>query len=169
MSSSETLSGRPKLGTGVAVALIVLAGILIFIETRHGGEPDSGNAKGFFTVDDGRTWFADDITRLPPFEKDGKQAVRAFVFRCGSGTEFVGYLQRFTPQGKQAIEKLQSPDPNRTGPPDSSGIRMAYSAGREVKRPGDAKWISGADGLESLRITKVTCPNGGGDAVMVEP
>jgi hypothetical protein len=35
----------------------------------------------YFTTDEGKTWFADDIGKLPPFDKDGKEAVR---FTCSS-------------------------------------------------------------------------------------
>ena len=169
MTVRESISRNPRVGMGAATLLAVVAGILIFFETRQDSTPASANANAYFTVDDGKTWFVDDMTKLPPFDKDGKQAVRAFVYRCPDGKLFVGYLQRFTPEAKRAIEALDHGDPNRKGPPDTSGIRMAYTVGREVKRPGDAKWISGADGLKAAQMLNVKCPNGGGDAVMVEP
>jgi hypothetical protein len=169
MNAREALSRHPRLSMTAAIVCVLIAIASLLLQTRGGSAPSAGNAKAFFTVDDGQTWFTDDLTNLPPFDKDGKQAVRAFVFRCSDGKEFVGYLQRFTPDAKRAIEKINTPDPNRTGPPDTSGVRMAYTSGREVKRPGDTKWTSGADGPKSAQIISIKCPNGGGDAVAVEP
>jgi hypothetical protein len=168
MNAREALSKHPGVGIGAAVACVLLAVGIIFLQTRGNSTPSEGDAKAFYTVDDGQTWFADDLMNLPPFDKDGKQAVRAFVFQGSDGKQFVGYLQRFTPEAKRAIEKISTPDPNRTGPPDASGIQMAYTVGREVKRPGDAKWINGGEIQKSLQITKVKCPDGS-DAVAVKP
>src|SRR5271170_6898157 len=140
MHLRKTISNSPRLGLGAAGVFVLLCAVFVFLQMRGGNAPSEGNAKAFFSADDGKTWFADDMTNVPPYDKDGKQAIRAFVFRCSDGKEFVGYLQRFTPDAKRAIEQRQTPDPNRTGPPDTSAIRMAYTVGREVKRPGDAKW-----------------------------
>lgn len=169
MNLRETISQRPGLGIGAAVVLVLFGVGFAWLQTGGRAAPSAGNAKAFFSVDDGKTWFADDLTNVPPYEKDGKQAVRAFVYRCSDGTQFVGYLQRFTPAAKSAIEQIQTPDPNRKGPPDTSGVRMAYTVGREVKRPGDAEWVSGAQGLLSTQIIAVKCPKGGGDATQIEP
>lgn len=169
MTVRESISRNPRIGVGAAALLAVVAGILIFFETHQDSAPASANANAYFTVDDGKTWFIDDMTKLPPFDKDGKQAVRAFVFRCPDGKQFVGYVQRFTPAAKQAILAIENGDPNRKGPPDTSGIRMAYTVGRQIKRPGDTRWTSGGDGLKAIQIITVKCPDGGGEATMVEP
>jgi hypothetical protein len=169
MNAREALSKHPRLSMGAAIVCVLIAIASFLVQTRGVAAPSAGDAKAFFTVDDGQTWFTDDLTSLPPFEKDGKQAVRAFVFQCSDGNKFVGYLQRFTPDAKRAIEKISTPDPTRTGPPDTSGVRMAYTVGREVKRPGDKKWISGGDGPKSAQIISIKCPNGGGDPVAVKP
>jgi hypothetical protein len=41
--------------------------------------------------------------------------------------------------------------------------------GREVKRPGDAKWVSTVNPRLTAPILTVKCPDGGTDAAMVEP
>ena len=57
------------------------------------------------TVDDGATYFPDDANKIPPFTKDGKEAVRARVFSCDGGkTKYVAYLERITPKAKAAID-----------------------------------------------------------------
>jgi hypothetical protein len=168
MNAREAISKHPRLSMGAGVLLILVAVASFLLQTRGSSAPAEGDAKAFFTVDDGQTWFTDDLTNLPPFDKDGKQAVRAFVFHCSDGKEFVGYLQRFTPAAKRAIDKVSHPDPNHAGPLDASGIQMAYTVGREVKRPGETTWINGGEILKSLQISKVKCPNGG-DVVAVKP
>jgi len=45
--------------------VIVLATILIAIQWSGGSGQSSDQA--FFTIDDGQTWFADDISNLPPY------------------------------------------------------------------------------------------------------
>ena len=44
---------------------------------------------------------------LPPFDHDGKQAVRAFVFRCEGGKPFVAYLLRYKEGSQNQIELLK--------------------------------------------------------------
>jgi hypothetical protein len=165
----EKLSQRPRFGIGAAIVLVLLCVVFLFMQMRGRAAPSPGNAKAFFSVDDGKTWFTDDLTNVPPYDKNGQQAVRAFVYRCTDGTKFVGYLQRFTPDAKRAIEQIQTPDPNHKGPPDTDAVRMAYTIGRQVKRPGDPNWIGGDQGLLSAKIIAVKCPNGGGEAVQIEP
>lgn len=168
MNLRESLARRPQLGVGAAVAFLLIAIVLVVHELRPNSPPADINAKAYFTTDGGKSWFADDMTNIPPYQKDGKEAVRAFVFKCADGKEFVGYLQRFTPDGKRAIEAIQTPNPNHHGPPDTSQIRMAYTTGREVKRPDDADWTNGGDLAKCAQIISVKCPNGGA-ADMVEP
>ena len=65
--------------------------------------------QSWYTDDDGKTWYADDKSLSPPIDHNGKTAVRAYVFSCDGGKhEFVGYLERYTPDARQAIEQARS-------------------------------------------------------------
>jgi hypothetical protein len=172
MSLRETLAEKPGRSVAVVGALLIVGVVIIAYQHRGSGNSiGANNSQAFFSIDDGKTWFADDAAKIPPFEKDGKQAVRAYVFRATDGTKFVNYLERFTPQAKQLMEDAQKPaDPKVPPPPGRSGqIQSALIAGREVKRPGDAKWVSSADFREAAKVTAIKSPNGSDQATQVEP
>lgn len=172
MSLRETLAENPRRAAAVVGGLLIVAVAVIAYQLRGSSNSvASGTSSAFFSIDDGKTWFADDAGKIPPFDKDGKQAVRAYVFRSADGTKFVNYLERFTPQAKQLMEDAQKPaDPKVPPPPGRSGaIQSALIAGREVKRPGDAKWISSADFREASKVTAIKTPNGSTSATPVEP
>lgn len=159
----EAINRHSKLVGGGAVTLLVL---LIIWQAW----PESG-PQAYYTVDDGKTFFAAKL-QAPPIEHGGQQAVRAMVFSSDGGkTKFVGYLMRFTPQGKAAADLALSDPKYRGGP----------LGGQEVKRPGDAQWVAGgnlgkpvapvkgaAAGKTYQQVISVTAP-GGGPAVVVEP
>lgn len=85
----------------------------------------------YFTVDDGKTFFAASSDNIPPFDYDGQQAVLADVFQC-DGKKFVGYMERFTPKyHDEVVAHGLTPD--------------AMRFGRELKKPGDAKWFHPSD------------------------
>ena len=169
MNLREKLSENPaRVGLIVGALLLACISLVLF---QGGGFSRGGSAgtRAFFSVDDGKTWFADNAQRIPPFDKDGKQAVLAHVYRAAGGTKFVNHLERFTPDAKRALEEANKPDLNRKGPGDASAIQAAYLGGREVKRPGDAKWISSANVREASQVMAIKAPDGRADAVPVEP
>jgi hypothetical protein len=171
MSFRATLIEKPIRAVALAVGLLVIGVFLIGSQMRSAGTPVS-HSKAFFTIDDGRTWFPDDATKLPPFDKDGKQAVRAYVFQCASGKPFVNHLERFKPEAKRTLEDAGKADPNpkASGPPKNlPALQSAYTGGREVKRPGDAKWIGTANFRDAAQVMAVKCPDGSADAQPVEP
>ena len=162
------MDSRKTLAVVGGALLLVVVLVVVFVQKR-GSATVGDRTEAFFTVDDGKTWFADNADRIPPFDKDGKQAVLAHVYRAADGTKFVNYIERFTPEGKRALEEANKPDPHRKGPGDPSAIQAAYIGGREIKRPGDAKWVSSANVREASKITAVKAPNGGTDATPLDP
>jgi len=145
MATREIINQRPVMSGVVAVVATVIALGAIFF-TRSSDDAYKP-AQAYFTVDDGRTYFADDVTRLPPFDRNGQEAVQCYLFRCGE-TRFVGYLMKLPPPVKQEME--------------------AYAAaGREypglnpmamVKKPGDKEWVSAGSAVGST-LMQVRCPN----------
>jgi hypothetical protein len=107
-------------------------------------------------VDDGRTRFADDWERNPPFEHDGKQAVRLHLFSCdGGNTTFVGYLQKF-PQ--ETLQKYRDKGVDLATVEDEE---LAAEGGWLYNRPGDTEWLSDRDpGGKYLEVITVRCPDG---------
>ena len=129
----------------VGVVLIVVSAALIIYQVRSAGG-SKPVTKAFYTVDDGQNWFADSSERLPPFDHEGKQAVRAYVFRYGSGKPFVGYLERFTENAKKQLEKIPAPSSQSPDKAPSfeqqSFVNQIKAAGSEIKKPGGNRWYS---------------------------
>jgi hypothetical protein len=139
--------------TVVVIALgIVLVSTVLAFHDRIGAKPGrSGEA--FFSIDDGKTWFADDIRKIPPFEYRGKVAVRAYVFSCDDGkTKWTAYLERYTAAAKKQIEDTGAA-PAFLGPMGAPG--------REIKRPGADRWIDASALPEAAKVIQLKCPHGG--------
>jgi hypothetical protein len=128
----------------VAIAIIVGALVLIFVQQRGASTPMKTQV--FFTVDDGATLFTDDSTTQPPFDYNGKQAVRAFAYTCDGGSHrFVQYLMKF----RNAT--IQRP-----------GMTPQQSATPMVKKPGQSAWID-LSSPKALAIYLPVCPAGDGN------
>ena len=96
--------------------------------------------------------------------KDGKEAVRAYVYRASDGTEFVGFMERYSVEGKKILEAaLARPPEQQTDDPF-----MAVAGALEWKKPGDADWVSASD-PRAERVVKVVSPKGASDTVSPVP
>lgn len=168
MGLRETLNQNPGITTiGIAVIIVVAVGLVVM--SLIGGEGSSAGPsnKAWFSDDDGNSWFADDRSKIPPFDHKGKQAVRAHVYTCDGGkTKFVGWLERYTPEGKKQLEAQRA----RFG--DSSfALESEGSSGvREIKKPktGDKGWVNSSDASASS-IIDVKCPDGTTDTLELAP
>jgi hypothetical protein len=107
----------------------------------------------FLTVGVGKTHFSAPADQLPPVQVNNMTAYRAFV--CTSGnTKWVGYLERYTPEGKAkeiADRRLANTQANRI-------ISPLQPDGIEVNRPADVAWIKLSDIRRSAGIMDVRCP-----------
>jgi hypothetical protein len=110
--------------------------------------------KAFYTVDDGQTWFVDEIHKASPFDKDGKEACRVMVYQCG-GKQFAGYLQRYTAEGRAKFAELA----NKPYLEVVKEITELSTTATEVKKPGDKTWVPAGDDKAS-EIMDVACPSG---------
>jgi hypothetical protein len=136
------------------LALCFIAWTLMTPTPNTAGPPD----EAFYTTDDGKTLFADDAAKVAPFDHDGRQAVRAYVFTCDGGTTgFVQYLEKYSDEVKRQLE----PQSGRPGwrPPTSMAL---------VKRPGPGQWVPGMS-QEASRLTLPSCPGGKGPPRQVTP
>jgi hypothetical protein len=153
----ETLQKRPSLAAAAAGVMIVGGAIAIYVQARDFGS--SGEGRAFFTTDDGKTFFADRNTRLAPFEKDGKQAVRAHVFECG-GQRVVGYLSCYRPEAIRATQEPKAARDAGQPPPNPQALAAVGTAGLLLKRPGDPGWVSQADAALATQVRLFRCPDG---------
>jgi hypothetical protein len=151
MSLREAVN-RNQLLTGAIIAAVLLLSIVLVIYRVTGS--GAGVGKAYYTDDDGQSLFADSASRLPPFQRDGREAVRAVVLTCDGGHgRFIGWLEKYTPEAQAAYERQgadSSPSRAMMGP---------MASGVLVKKPGDSLWVSQQD-PRYLRIVGIVCPDG---------
>jgi hypothetical protein len=154
MAIRETLDRRKNVTLVISGLVIVVAAIIIFYESR----PPSLQKidKAFYSDDDGQTYFVDSIDKLFPFDHNGKQAYRAYVFKSSDGTIFVGYLARYTDSARAKLQQLMARPYNEV----AQQIADTVSAGTEIKKPGDSTWYSQTS-PRAAEILVPKPPNGG--------
>jgi hypothetical protein len=155
MELREKLEENQKTLAIVVGGLVLVAIVVAFFSMRSGRRGFMGSAKPqfYYTVDDGKTWFEDDATQLPPFQHDGKTAVRVQVYKCGdNGQPFAGYLQRIDDAAHKSATAA------RAAGKSQQDVETIYQYSLEVKKPGDTKWVSIRDrASEAIMIQK--CPD----------
>jgi hypothetical protein len=153
----ETLNKNQTLTTGATIGIIVIA-IVIIVWQMMPEKPQRILTKAYYTVDDGKTWFEDTADKLAPYDHEGKEAVRAHLFRCGeNGEKFVGYLEKLDPRAKARLDEFNS-NPSNKGRVMPGQAEMEEGA-RLVKRPGAPKWMPEAS-PNAAQITTIKCKDG---------
>jgi hypothetical protein len=152
----ETLNRNQVATSAITAGIIVLALIFIFRSSCSGGP--SIPTQAYYTDDDGATYFTDKVGILPPFQHNGKEAVLANVFKCGSGKPFVAFMTKYTPEAQKAIKDYAAtPDKDkmRMPPPE-----MARMAGTLYKKPKEGAWLGQRDMMAQQQVMSVKCPDG---------
>jgi hypothetical protein len=164
MGLRETINKNPAASAGVVggIVLLVLVWLVysMFLSNSVPTGAPAGPTQAYFSDDDGATWFADDIANIAPYDHNGKQAVRCYVFSTdGGATTFAGYLERYTPTGKSHAEHARTADPKDIDDPES----VVTSKDIEVKKPKDpaAPWVKTSDPT-AIKILNVKAPDKSG-------
>ena len=125
-------------------ALIVAAVAAWALWPNHGGGPSHGGTPGqaFFSTDEGKNLFSDSVRNLPPFQRDGKEALRAYVFKGADGKPFVSCLVRYTPEAKKQLEAIYARSSEKPNPFITNQLELD---GMEVKAPGQNAWFKKSD------------------------
>jgi hypothetical protein len=161
----EKLNENPAITTGATIGIIAIAVIFIGYQLFSGSGSVKIPTETWYTTDDSSpegalaAMFADDINKIPPITKDGKEAYRAYVFTCDGGkTKFVAYLLRYTKDAKAKLEAaMANPEQQRADP----GLQETLAQnGAEVKRPGKDPWIKQSDYEKSRFVMDIKCPDG---------
>jgi hypothetical protein len=155
----ETLNKNPALTSAVAGVLVVLAIVYIFWSNKGGQNEFKPVTQYYYTVDDGKTLFADSKDKIVPFMKDGKEAVKARVFRCGSkGKPQTAWLEKYTPAGKAEMEKYAAQ--NQPGQPRGRNPAEYDPKYMLVKKPLTGAWVNVAEkAAEATKIRDTGCPD----------
>ena len=160
MGIREQLNEHPGATTGITAAIVTLAiGFIVWQVIPHA----PGAGKVYSSTDDGASYFADDASKIPPYDSGGKQAVRAYVYQCASGKPFVLYLEKYTDEGKKQMEQMNNRPANSPPPP-----AMDPNAVTLVKKPGTGTWVGVRD-PNFAKIKEVKCPDGSTNATPVLP
>jgi len=157
MGIRDRVNENSRITLAFVASIVVLAIVAIVVQVlgnRRG--PATKMPDSYFTVDDGKTFFAASSSNLPPFDYKGSQAVRAYVFEC-NGKRFVGFVERWQPDARKLML-------------EGKGTPQTRVYGWVLKRPGDATWIKSGDFPGVGRLMDVRCPDGsGGTPEPVEP
>jgi hypothetical protein len=157
MGVRETLNKQPAITTGATIGIILLALIFIIYQVVGGGNHIKIPTKAYYTTDDGASYYKDDINLIAPYDYSGKQAVKADVFKCAGGSEFVGYLEKYSADAKKVLDDSRS----HPGPADFGKTADAKARGLLVKAPltGDNGWVKNYRPA-AQKIVTVKCPGG---------
>lgn len=163
MSIRETLNKNSTTSTALAVVVLIAAvGLLLGMFWRPSPYKKGGYTEVFFTNDDGQTYFADNRLKVPPYDKDGKPAVRAQVVRCGSGKPFVAFMSRYNERAAKSLNEAAA------GGKLTQEMLDGYFLQTEAKKPGEKEWVS-ADKASETGVTTITCPKAGDRPLPVYP
>ena len=165
MGIREQLNQKPAITTGATIGIMVLALGFIVYEIRGGS---SGQYRvltdRFYSDDDGATYFKDSLTKIAPYDHDGKQAVVANVFRCQGGKPFVGYLQRYTAKGVKAMTAAAAKTATPSVGPNPIDELQQTESEYSLPMAGDKGWKKAtAKGADA--ILNVKCPEGNNDTL----
>ena len=161
----ESFLRKPKLPILLLTAIVVALIAVIWNNHRSAIAEANATPQAYFTVDDGASCFVDSADLIPPFDHQGKPAYRARVFSNDGGDKkkWVGYLERYTPQGKSQIERARRGE----GDPESVVLRLLANS-VEVKKPGQDRWVVVSD-PSAKAIIEPKAPDGGPDGIQVLP
>ena len=167
----ESVNRHPKTVIA-AIGLMVLVAVGFTVQQQR--PPGMNPPKyAYFSDDDGKTFFKDAATLVPPFDHGGKQAVAAYVFSGTDGKPFVAYLERaIGGEGRAKVEQarrdLMTRAMQQAVPMPDSELMELINRNLEVKRPGDRAWV-GATDPRAGPIMSVTVGDAGAPAAPVQP
>jgi hypothetical protein len=149
----DIVNARPVVTAGVCV-VVIAAGLWWGMRRSVPHVPTAvGTGQIYFSADDGSTWKAFSQYSLPPFEDGGKTWVRAHVFKCGSESPTVKYLEQYPPAARERLASLQN-----NGGVLAEAMDQFEKRGTLVKRPGDKDWVvKEPTDAASTAITDVMC------------
>lgn len=162
MSIRERLQGSKVTGVAVAASLLFIAAIAVAVQFWPQKRPDL--ARQYYTVDDGQTWFSDEVSHVAPFDRDGKAAVIAEIYTYDDGSKtFCAYLAKYTDDAKKRLE-TEIADAQAKGQP-ADAVPLLHDAlfmrsNTLVKLPGpNNSWLAYTDPRAS-EIFSIHSPDG---------
>lgn len=159
MGLREKLVQNKPLAVTLVAGIFVAAGVSMVYQFRNGMPARPEVPRVYFTVDDGRSYFADSADQIAPFTKDGKQAVRAHVYSC-NGKPFVAFLERYTTSALETMNQAtEMSNSGRGAEIDRPKVENAARNGLEVKHAGADKWLMRNTAAGQDIAVKIICPD----------
>lgn len=145
------------------ILMVVFAGSYLIYTQRP--QPRPQGDKAFYTVDDRQTWFIDSVYKTPPFERDGKIAVRAMVYSYDDGRrQFCPIVEQYTPEMKKSLDDAIAQAYRYEKPLSSISLfnSLETAGGIEVKLSGPGHdWVRRSDLPEAAKIfASIKAPDG---------
>jgi hypothetical protein len=143
--------------------MLLIAGAII--ARQYWPEKKANLSQAYFTDDDGKTWFSDSATLVPPIDHDGKTAIFAEIYSYDGGSkQFCAYLEKYTPDAKRRLEASIAEAVKNGQPPGSAALfqdRWFMQSAIMVKAPGagDDKWLSEVDPT-AASVMSIHSPDG---------
>jgi hypothetical protein len=155
MGLRQKLNESKPLSIGLAVLLAVLAGGLIYYETRTVPLMDINHL--WYTDDEGKTWFLDTAYRVAPFDHNGKQAYIAHMFKSEKGAIWCAFIERYTADSQKKFQAALD-EAAKNGKPPESVSREDFLT--EVRKPNTTEWVLGTDFANSPKVMGTSSPDG---------
>ena len=156
MSLRETMNKNKNISVGITIAIILAAFVFIYYQIKGESIPEAPPQMAYYTTDEGKTYFADDQMHEVPFDHNGQQAVRAWLYTCGESKEKkMGYLERYTAAFLKQVAQAKA----SKQPMDPMIIVEQGDTIYEVKKPGPGNWVPKA-GTTGQKLITPQCPAG---------
>jgi hypothetical protein len=153
---------KSVLGVSIPVLFVLIAATLLI--RTYWPAKQAKLTMTYFTDDDGKTWFADSVLNIPPFDHNGKEAVFAEVYSYDGGSkQFCGYVAKYSPDAKKRLQSALDDAQKHGASPDSVWLfhdPTFMRQGTLVKAAGaDGPWLPISD-PQSSSVTGVHSPDG---------
>ncbi|MEX0777734.1 MAG: hypothetical protein WD042_18680 [Phycisphaeraceae bacterium] len=143
---------------GAVVLLLISLAVIVYSTKSSSGVR---NYKIYFYDLNSGQLFAEESTKLPPIDTPtGKDnGVWAFVYGCGDCSEanrFIGYLQKLTPEMKEAQLKAQSGETGEMMPPYEGDMDQ----GTLIRLKDSGEWVPmySEEGQKIMTSIEGKCP-----------
>ena len=120
-------------------ALLVGIALLAAVHMFSGGPSMPTLGRYYYSVNNGRTFFASHAIHIPPFAFHGKPAVAAGVFVNVRGLPFVAYVYKYDPTGRGMVASgISTVNGQRV---DNGAMREQAARFCYVSKPGGKQWV----------------------------
>ena len=138
MGIREKINNNSTIALGAVIVVLLVSVVVIALEIK--GSSGAPPSKCYYSIDDGKTWFSDDSKKLPPYDYDGNQAVRCYVF-SGPNGKFVGLLEKYSDNTLATIAK--------------NGGVVPMGTPVLIKKPGESQWRSAGGNDEAMVLLEI--------------